>query len=85
MKTMPAASSRLRKGFAFRQETVAGMHRLGAGLAAGLDDFVDHEVAFRGGRRPDQDGVIGHFHVERVAVGFGIDGNGFGSPSGGQS
>ena len=64
---------RPRKGFAFGQEPVAGMHRLGAGLAAGLDDLLHHEVAFGRRRRPDQDGVIGHFDMERVAVGLGID------------
>ena len=49
------------------------MHRLRAGLAAGLDDLLHHQIAFGGGRRPDQNGVIGHFDVERVAVGLGID------------
>jgi len=28
-----------------------------------------------GGRRPDQNGLIGHFDVERVAIGLRIDGN----------
>ena len=70
-------AKRARKGFAFRQEPVAGMHRLGAGLAAGLDNLFHQQVAFRGRRRPDQDRVIGHFDMERIAVGLGIDGNGF--------
>ena len=64
---------RARKGLALGQEAVAGMHRLGAGLAAGLDDLVDHQIAFGGGRRPDQNGLVGHFDMERVAVGLGID------------
>ncbi len=66
---------RARKRLALGQEAVAGMHRFGAGLAAGLDDLVDQEIAFGGGRRPDQDGLVGHFDVQRVAVGLGIDGN----------
>ena len=66
---------RARKGLALGQESVAGMHGLGAGLAAGLDDLLHHQIAFGRGRRPDQDGVIGHFDVERVAVGLGIDGD----------
>ena len=66
---------RARKGFALGQEAVAGMHRLRAGLAAGLDDLVDHQIAFGSGRRPDQNGLIGHFDMQRVAVGFGIDRN----------
>ena len=64
---------RARKGLALGQEAVAGMHRLGAGLAAGLDDLVDRQIAFGGGRRPDQNGLVGHFDMERVAVGLGID------------
>ena len=67
---------RPRKGFALGQEAVARMHRLGAGLAAGLDDLVDQQVAFRGRRRADEDGLIGHLDMQRVAVGLGIDGNG---------
>ncbi len=66
---------RARKGLALGQEAVAGMHGLGAGLAAGLDDLVDHQIAFGGRRRPDQNGLIGHFDMERVAVGLGIDGD----------
>ena len=53
------------------------MHGLRAGLAAGLDDLLHHQIAFGRGRRPDQNRLIGHFDVERVAVGLGIDGNGF--------
>ncbi len=66
---------RARKGLALGQEAVAGMHGLGAGLAAGLDDLVDHQVAFGGRRRADLDGLVGHFDVQRVAVGLGIDGD----------
>ena len=73
MKTMPAFGERPRKGLALGQEAVAGMHRLGAGLAAGVDDLVDHEIAFGRRRRPDQDRLVGHFDVQRVAVGLGID------------
>ena len=75
MKTMPACCQRARKRLALGQEAVAGMHGLGAGLAAGLDDLVDQQIAFGGGRRPDQDGIVGHFDMERVAVGLGIDGD----------
>jgi hypothetical protein len=64
------------KGFAFGQESVTGMHGLRAGLAAGLDDLVDQKIAFRGRRRPDQNRIVGHFDMECVAVGFGIDGDG---------
>ncbi len=51
------------------------MHGFGAGLAAGLDDLLHHQIAFGGRRWSDQDGLIGHFDVQRVAVGLGIDRN----------
>ena len=69
----PGLVKRARKGLAFGQEPVAGMHRFRADLAAGLDDLLHHEVAFGRGRRPDQNGIVGHFDVERVTVGLGID------------
>jgi hypothetical protein len=50
MKTMPASASARGERLALGQEAVAGMHRLGAGLAAGLDDLVDAQIALgRGG------------------------------------
>src|SRR5258705_12362740 len=64
---------RARKGFAFRQEAIAGMHSLGARLAAGLDDLFHREGAFGRGRRSDQNRVIGHFDVECIAVRLRID------------
>ncbi len=64
---------RARKGFALGQESIAGMHGLGAGLAAGLDDLLHHQVTFGGRRRPDQNRLIGHFDMERVTVGLGIN------------
>ena len=66
---------RARKGFALGQEAIAGMHGLGAGLAAGLDDLVHDEIALGGGGRSDQDRLIGHLDMQRIAVGLGIDGN----------
>ena len=52
------------------------MHRLGAGLAAGLDDLLHHQIAFGRRGRPDQNRLVGHFDVERIPVGLGIDGHG---------
>ena len=74
MKTMPRLGKRARKRLALGQEAVAGMHGLCAGLAAGLDDLVDQQIALGGRRRADQHGVIGHFDMERIAVGLGIHG-----------
>ena len=61
----------------FRQESVTGMHGLRAGLAAGFHDLLNNEIAFGRGRRSDEDSVIRHLDVKRIAVGFGIDGDGF--------
>ena len=74
MKTMPAASS-ARECLALGQETVAGMHGLGAGLTAGLDDLLDHQIALGRSGRADQHGLVGHLDMEGIAVGLGIDRN----------
>ncbi len=74
MKTTPAACQRARKGFALGQEAVAGMHGLRPRFTAGLDDLLDHKIALGRRRRADQHRLIGHFDMERIAVGLGIHG-----------
>ena len=69
------AGQRLGKGGALGEEAIARMNRLGAGLAAGLDDPVDHQIGLRGGRGSDGDRLVGHVDVQRVGVGLGIDGD----------
>ena len=66
MKTIPAFCERDRERLALGQEAVARVHRLGAGLLAGVDDLVDEQVGLGGGRRADVDGLVGHFDVQRV-------------------
>src|SRR5262249_44620104 len=66
---------RLGEGLALGQKAVARMHRLGAGALAGGDDLVDDEIALGCRRRADRHGLVGHFDVQRVAVGVGIDRN----------
>src|SRR3546814_15800 len=56
-----------------RQEAIARMHRLGAGLLAGRDDLLDDQVALGGSRRADMHGLVGHAHVQGTIVGIGID------------
>src|SRR5690606_9170418 len=58
------------------EEPVAGVDGVGAGDLGGGDDPVHPEVALRGGRRPDADGLVGEADGERVAVGRGVDGDG---------
>ena len=57
----------------FRQEAEAGVHSLGAGLAAGGDDLVGVEVGLRRRRRADEHRLVGHLHGQAVGVGLGID------------
>ena len=66
---------RLREGLTLGEEAVAGMDRLGAGLLAGVDDLVDQEIGLGGRSRTDMHSLVGHRHVDRVAVGVGIDGH----------
>ena len=59
-----------------RQEAVARMHRLGAGLLAGRDDPVGLQVALAAGRGADVHGLVGQLDMARVPVGVGVDGDG---------
>ncbi len=59
----------------FRQEPVAGMHRVGAGCARGVDDLVDAEVRLARRVAPERPGLVGHAHVARAAIAVGEDGN----------
>ena len=52
------------------------MHRLGAGVPAGGEDVLHHQIALRRRRRADRDRDVRHLDVKRVAVGLGIDRNG---------
>ena len=48
-----------------------GARRFGRG-----HDLRAVEIGLGGLRRADADGLVGHVHMERVAVGLGIDGDG---------
>ncbi len=52
------------------------MHRVGAGLLAGLDDLVDQQIGLRRGRRADMHRLVGHADVKGRLVGVGIDRDG---------
>ena len=55
-----------------RQEAIAWMHGLRAGLLAGLDDAVGQQIALAAGRGADVHRLVGQLHMARVAVGVGI-------------
>ena len=59
---------RFGKGRSLGEKAVAWMHRLGAGLLAGLDDALDRKIAFRGRRGADRHRLIGHLDVQGVAI-----------------
>ena len=59
-----------------RQEAVAGMNGVGAGLLGGGDDLGDVEIGLARRRRADTNGLVRHIDVQRVAVGVGIDRDG---------
>ena len=65
-----------RERLVLRQEAVARMHGLGAGLLARGDDAIHREVGLARRRRADAHGFVGEFDVPRVAVGLGVDGDG---------
>ena len=54
------------------EEAVARVHGLRPGGLAGSDDLVGDEVTRARRRRAQQHGLVGEFHVPRVAVGLGI-------------
>ncbi len=67
---------RMREGGALGEKSIARMDRVGAGLAAGVEDLVDDEIGLSRGGRADGDRLVRHFNVERVLVGFRVDGDG---------
>ena len=69
-------SERVGESRALGQEPITRMERLGARRLAGRDDLVDDEVGLRRRGRADGDRLIGHFDMQCVLVGFGIDGDG---------
>ena len=76
MNTRPASSAGLREGGALAQEAVAGMHRVGAGAARGLDQRVDAQVATRPpGAAPMRTASSACAHVRRVGVGVAEHGD----------
>jgi hypothetical protein len=56
------------------QETVPGMDRIHVAHFGGAHDPVDLQITFRAGRRADTNRFVGQLDMERIDVGFGIDG-----------
>ena len=58
------------------EQSVAGMDGVDVGNFGSGDDGGNVEVAVGGARRANADGFVGEAHVQRVAIGFAIDGDG---------
>ena len=86
MKMMPSSSQAAREVRVLGQEAVARMHGLGAGLAwqAAMILSID-QIGLARRRRADVDRFVGQLDVQRIAVGFGIDGDRRRCPSCGRS
>ena len=69
----PGVLARLGERRVLGQEAVAGVHGLGAGLAAHLEDALDVEVALGRRRAAQQVGLVGARDVQRVAIELGVD------------
>ena len=50
------------------------MDRFRACLLGRLDDPIRDEIGLGSGRRPDQNGLVGHVDMDCVTIRFGIDG-----------
>ena len=57
------------------EKAVAGMDRVGAGDLGGGDDARNVEIRLARRRRADADVVVGEAHVQRFAIGLGVDGD----------
>ena len=57
------------------EEAVAGMDAVGARGLRGGDQALVRQIALRGRRRTDVNRLVGQPHMQRVAVGVGIDGD----------
>ncbi len=75
MKVMPAFVQGAGKVDVLAQEAVARVHGLGAGVAAGLDDGLDLQVALGRGGGADPHGDVGFAHVAGAGVGVAVDGH----------
>ena len=64
---------RIRKIGVLGQETIARMHRVGAGVLGCLQNVVDVEIGLRRMRRTDVHRLVGHLHRQRVGIGQRMD------------
>ena len=71
----PGVDHGLREIGVLREESVAGVDGVGAGLLGGVEQLAEVEVGLRGGLAAEREGLVGEPHVWRVGVGFGVHGH----------
>jgi hypothetical protein len=59
-----------------REEAVPRVHGVGAGAVDDVKDRLGVEVALGGALAAERVGLVGQAHVQRVAIEFGVDGDG---------
>ena len=64
------------EGGALGEEAIARMNGLGACLETGCDNLVDCEIGLGRSGRTYRDRLVGHLDMQRILVGFRIDGDG---------
>ena len=75
MNLMPQACADFGEVGVLAQQSVAGMDGVHVGDFRRADHGRNVEVAFAQPRRADADGLVGKAHVQRVAVGFAVNGD----------
>ena len=75
MKATPSFSKASAKDGILGQEAIARMHGFRTGLADRLHHLVDDDIGLVGRWRADMDGLVRHFHVQRLRIRVRIDGN----------
>ena len=77
MNVSPASRTARANGGALGEEAVARVDGVGAGALGDVEELARIcEIALGSGRRTDVEGLVGEPHVQRRAVGVGVDGDG---------
>ena len=76
MKVTPREVIGARELRVLREEAVARVHGVGAGALDDVEDRLGVEVTLGGALAPEGVGLVGQSHVQRVAVEFGVHGDG---------
>ena len=71
----PRVQHRLGEGGVLGEEPVAGVHRVRTAAARDVEQLLGDQVALAGGGAAQRVGLVGHLHVQRVAVRVGVHGH----------